>query len=372
MGIDLIIGIVGSIIAATLIALMKFGMKDHLQRRMTSLRTRWMSPLRVVLERKGTDAVSAKLVTWLKEDQYQQGPRAGQFGKRQDIAETIRFDPNESPRLKPRLYQTSWACIALRKHSLLPAALERARISLERLMVTGSVMAVMPAKRPEKVEAKVSVRHTLRAAHTLMVLVPGSQLATSVLRKMLDPGSRWECKDGGWPQHESARPSSDLWASVYAIDFLDYVHTNCPGMALAEMSVLSPLQRTVAHLAREWQRNRWAYQGAPAAENVIHILNCVALVLKRLEPELLRNVTHFIEQWITAEHHVSAAYLRECETIQLGAASARFAYFWFLVDRNGERWRTLYQDAIEHFELGMDASDVAFLLDLTNSIKHTS
>ncbi len=358
-------GVLASIVAAVLVAAAKFGLQDWVRRHAEAARQRWRKPLRVIHARQGSAAVLKRLLAWLKSDQYRRGPRSGQLGTHQDIAETIRFDPHEMPRLKPRLYQTSWACFVLKRLNLLPDAVERARTAIERLMADGAVLAVMPAKRIEKIEQKVSIRHTVRAAHTLFVLDTTSRIARSVLQQMLDRGSRWQCSKGGWPQHFGARASADLWASVYAVDFLDCVLHVEPELSQQRGHIQQVLKTTVDHLSREWNRNRWAYQGASTAENAIHVLDCIAPTLRLCAPDLLASATGYADSWITSDDHVTAAYLRECEGVQLGSASARFAYFYFLMDPHGTRWRTLYSDAIEHFERGMDASDVAFLVELT-------
>lgn len=314
---------------------------------------------------KGLDACSRRMVKWLVRDQFIVGRLRGQFGRSQSVEEQKRNKGLEAPTGRPRLFQSSWVCFVFTKHHLAHRQMSASRRNLERLLAPGEVRAVVRSARPDANKIQSSIRHAIRGAHTLWVLDRSSVSAIRIAKRMLDPGEHWhDSSNGGWRQLTERR-TPDLWASIYAADYLDSLLAECPEWLDADSARVG-LAATLTFLRSEWSENnnRWAYDESLPEENVPQVLACLGALLQREAPDLLEEVDQWTRPWFTPAGDLSIHYVEKCKVVPLAAGAVRLGQYFFSTQRDARQWHRLLMQGLEGFESLRSAADVAMILNL--------
>jgi hypothetical protein len=241
------------------------------------------------------------------------------------------------------------------------------------LMPDGRVIEPQSAEADTPVDETpriVSYRHSIRGAQILLALDDSAPEAVKTVGRMLSESPDWQAENGGWRQCETTFRRADLWASAYAIGILDYVIRFGPHL-LQKSSVErveARIERTIDFLQAEWDRSKWAYSKASAAQNAVLVFHevCVALELRR--QAFWKEVKDWLSDWISDVGRLDASYLEACTRITTSSASARVAYALYLAGEHKCVWSPLLEDAIREFSNEASSADAAFMLDLLFSL----
>lgn len=307
---------------------------------------------------------------WLKGDQTRNGHHRGQLGRGSNPKEERFFQIGREPlSLKPRLYLTGWPVFVLSERRAGKALLRRAGDGVHALLEDGLVRVAEGAigkTPPEGNPSIVSYRHTIRALQILLTLGDSLDEVELGIGRMLDDRNGWQNPDGGWAQCDEEFTDSDLWASAYAIAFLDLaLRRNLVPTPVSRKLLSEAMSATSAFLESNWRDGRWGYGLASPELNGVQIVHETAPVLRSLRPDFANRLFGWVQGWLSPSGRLSDAYNAACPEVGCCSNNARVAYALFRLGAPAGEWRPLYVAALDAFGEGVNCVDVAILLSLT-------
>lgn len=378
---NLITGVIGSLIAAGIIALLSYLFLRNLSvRRLIDAVAYYLptftTPLGSKLRSNPQKAVKT-LVRWLGNDQSRKGEHYGQFGSGANLREEKLFqNSRERIEAKPRLYLTGWPCFVLHDLGLSTTYLSLAVQGIERLLKKEGLIRVSfgAAEKtpPDRQPTACSFRHTIRAAQILSRIDSDNKHIHHILSLMLDERNQWQNpEDGGWRQCDRERTESDLWASAYSLAFLsDLITRQLLSTEEAKSRARAVIPATVEYLKEEWHRSFWAYGDASSEQNGVQIFHETIKTLKRHDAPFANKLCEWVRGWLSPAGGLSEAYFQACNEVTLASANARVAYALFLTGEPRALWEPLLITAVDRFEEGMNSADASFLLHMIAELIH--
>jgi hypothetical protein len=330
-----LIGILSSIIAATILALTRDWWRETRFATLTSATVRRLVP-EVIRRRRNLlqdrEKTTAFLTRWLRRDQSRRGQHTGEFGRYAALKEERKFQNRITDfASKPRLYLTGWPSFILYELDLSERLRGISVTGMERLLASGSVRArANVPTHPESVATVISLRHTFRAVQILYSLAPSHPIVVNLIGQIIDPHNRWRRKDGGWPPFETDK-RSDLWATAYGVALLHRaeVRRDIPVKA-SDTEIDRILTDSIEYLKDQWRRNKWRYAKASSAHNGIQIYHEVFDCLRARDTDFLNTLSEWVNSWLTPSGTLSNSYLQQCgDEVTLPSGNARIAYALF-------------------------------------------
>lgn len=369
---NLIIGVVGSLVAAVIVALVSaFLAPAKISRFYVRVFRRTLAKKLKQDPQKAMDMI----VGWLKRDQSRRGIHFGQFGSGANLQEEKLFqDTREKLEAKPRLYLTGWPCFILHRLGLGKHQLSLVSAGVKRLLKNGPVEVSLGASEqtpPDSQPTIRSYRHTIRGAQILAVLEPDHSLVSQIVALMLDRRNGWQNIDGGWKQCDRERTASDLWGSSYAAGFFARLLQEPNFDAGARKKMHEMLIETIDFLKRDWYQNGWRYSGASSEQNGVQIFHETFQVIKVYDPSFAAELRKWIKGWLSPNGLVSDSYATKCKKMTFASINARVAYAFFLAEEGSSLWKPLCLAAIDRFEEGVNSADASFLLHMISEMKLT-
>lgn len=369
---NLIIGILGSLVAAGIVAIASRVM-FHNSKPQQWIRKRLRRSLADRFRRDPKQATKS-LVAWLLNDQDKHGAHLGQFGSGANLNEERLFQTSrEKLEAKPRLYLTGWPCFVLHELGLGKAQISLAVEGIERLLKDSAIEVSLGASAhtpPDSQPTVISYRHTIRAIQILARVRPEHSSVKRIVGRMLDEANCWQNPDGGWKQCDKERTDSDLWGSSYAFALLgnilrDQQIRSTKGKAQAHAALSS----TADYLKEQWHHNKWRYGGASSEQNGAQIFHETVSTFKRYDKVFFDELCKWVTSWLDPNGLVREAYYQACREVSIASSNARLGYAFFLIDQSSSNWRPLALSAIDNFEAGVNSADAAFLLHMVESLR---
>ena len=372
-------GVIGSLIAAGMAALMTFLYRRGYLHTLIDDVMFQVAPSGVRENRllpKETTNLQRRLVRWLLRDQSRIGHHRGQYGKSCDAMLSEKWQSKgsgENLNLKPRMYLTYWPVIILHKHRIAPKSVQLAINGVAKLFIDGLIplYTSAPESSPTSREQKWNLRHSMAGAHLLAVGNPGNDITRSVVDQMLDTRNSWQGNTGGWWQTSDRKGKPDLWASVYALKLLYFIiHEKQDSFRDQAPLVEDIINQTLLFLESEWEKNLWGVSGRLLAEeNLMTMFIDLAPILLHYSPSLGAKCINSMKKWLSPGGDLSKSYLATLETqstpMYPKQAYARMAYAFYLSQDRFVDWKPWFEKVARASCDRLFSSESAFLLDLS-------
>lgn len=320
--------------------------------------------------------------TFLINDQEAGGLHPGQFGLYHRVKEEEGYNPKLSAVLsaKPRLFLTRWPVVVLLKYPELIKSQEmltKAKNGVVDILKDDWVPVLMGAttkphpESNESLEHIITYRHTMRAAQILLDIDPKLPTPKIILGRMLDPASDMQTSVGGWRQCKTVFTDEDLWASVYATDFLFSCLGKTEVLQIDESTISQikeTLRSTINWLKEQWKNDYWSYGKVCSEENSPHVLSEIYYALREYDRELLNEVLDHLSGFLDASGQPSIGYIEKLQKPGNFSAIMRLAYPHYLArsesQKNNELWQNLFINGVRNIKYGYNCVDVAMALDM--------
>jgi hypothetical protein len=314
----------------------------------------------------------------LDEDFFVSGHRAGEFGRTRDPNETHHYQgPVREPLShKPYYYLTYWGWRAT--HTLLPNHVEaKARITID------SIKRRFAGRRWIEVEIEdyrsgptlsrkrvVTVRHTAKAAETLMLLRENT-IPSQVAWDLVAEAPNLSNGDGGWKEFNTEGANSSLWASINVFHFLSAIRFRMcdpvvPGEEERFTELTNPIiQDLEEYLEDHWENKKWVFDNLPSQVNApLILIDYAPFAQKR---KLVLQVYESLQDFISPAGRLKKPDVGKDHGAPEYKLSIRIAYALSHTDSIGrepdDRVKKLAEWVLDNYsaEYTLETCDMAFL-----------